>query len=113
MIDRTRVLKNENIIWMIYVLFAILGIKANNLELEDIKNNSSKNKRKYKRINIFIFSIVIIIYIYFIYVTTTNLKQKKTKMAFLVFIGSILILISGILFLIAELNDEDVIIPNE
>lgn len=113
MISRDTILRNENIIWIIYVILAIIGIYANNLEIDDIKNNSNKNKNKYKGINIIVLITVIIVYIYFVYITFSYIKKKKSLHNLLLFIGSILVLISGILFLIVEIISDDVIIPNE
>lgn len=47
--DREKTLSVENIVWIIYALFAVGGIIANNLEIEDIKNRSQKNKKNIKR----------------------------------------------------------------
>jgi len=44
--ERITTLKSENIVWILYILFAIAGIKANNLEIEDIKMKNNKNKRE-------------------------------------------------------------------
>lgn len=110
--NRITTLKNENIIWIIYVLFAIAGIYANNLEIEDIKNNNEKNKKKYKSINIIIFLISIIIYIYFINLLYNRYKNDHKRSNFLSLIGSILIFIGGLLFLYVEITDEEVV-PNE
>lgn len=109
--DRITILKRENIIWIIYVIFAIYGIKANNLEIKDLENNNNNNYRKYKNINIVIIIISILIYIYFVNITYSYYKQEHTKARILTFIASFLILIAGILFLITELiSDDDV--PN-
>ena len=40
-----KTLSIENLVWIIYAIFAIGGIYANNLEIEDIENRSQKNKK--------------------------------------------------------------------
>lgn len=112
--ERERILRNENIIWLIYAAFAFFGIHANNLELEDLRNNSDEHRRTFKTINIIIFTIALFIYIYFINITIKNYQKKKSRNNLFVLIGSFLILIAGTLFLLAELNaDDETIIPNE
>lgn len=110
--NKITTLKNENIIWIIYVLFAIAGVYANNLEIEDIKNNNEKNKKKYKSINIAIFFIAIIIYIYFINLVYNRYKNNPKRTNLLTLIGSVLIFIGGLLFLYVEVTDDE-IVPNE
>lgn len=113
--DRIKALKIENIIWLIYVGFAFFGIRANNLEISDIENNNDNNRRSYKNINITIFIIALIIYIYFVNLSYRNYRENHSKNRLIVFIGSLFVLIGGILFLIAEVrdNNDDTIIPNE
>ncbi len=77
--ERITTLKNENIVWILYILFAIAGIKANNLEIEDIKMKNNKNKRKYKTINIVILIIALFIYLYFINLTYNRYKKNNKK----------------------------------
>lgn len=110
---RLKVLEIENIIWLTYIIFAIFGIRANNLEAADIKNGNNNNRKSYKKINIGIFVVALIIYIYFALLSGKNYQEKKTRGRLMVFIGSIFVLIAGTLFLIAEVTDDDTIIPNE
>lgn len=110
--ERVNTLKRENLIWIIYVIFAYFGIKANNLEMEDIANNNDKNRRIYKTINVLIFIVSIGIYLYFINLTYKRYEQNKRKIDGLQLVGSILVLIAGFIFLYAEIYGDDVV-PNE
>lgn len=111
--NKITILKNENIIWLIYAFFVIFGIYANNLEIEDIKTNSKKNSKKYKTINIIMLILFVIIYFYFINITYNNYKKKQTRANTYLLIGSILVFIAGILYLLSELISNDAITPNE
>ncbi len=111
--ERIDVLKRENIIWVIYILFAIFGTKANNLELADLYNGNNKNEKKYRTINIIIFIVAVFIYIYFTTLAYKVYQKNKKTTTFMVFVGSFLILIGGILFLIAEILDSEAMVPDE
>lgn len=105
--DRITILKRENLIWIIYVIFAIFGIRANNLEIEDLKNGNNNNRQQYRTINISIIIISLIIYIYFISITYGYYKERRIKATVYGLIGSILIFIAGTLFLLAELSFDE------
>ncbi len=110
--DREKILKNENTIWFIYVLFAIAGIYANNLEIDDLRNNSNKNKKKYKSINIIIIIIAIFINIYFINLTYRRYNQTRKKINLLNLVAVTFILIASIIFFFVEVSSDE-IVPNE
>lgn len=111
--ERIHTLNIENFIWLIYVAFAFFGIKANNLEIEDIKNNSNRNRKKYKGINITIFIISLFIYIYFINLSLKNYRKRPTRGRLYILIGTIFVLIGGIFLLLAEISDNEDVVPNE
>lgn len=110
--NKETTLKNENIVWLIYGIFAIAGIYSNNLEIEDLKNNSNKNKRKYKTINVIILIIALFIYLYFINLTYKRYNNSHKKDDLLSAIGTTLIFIAGLIFLYLELYSDEVV-PNE
>ena len=110
--DRETILKNENIIWILYFIFAIAGIYANNLELEDINKKNNNNKKKYKTINVIILFIALFIYIYFINLSYKRYQQKHQKGDLLNSIAATLVFIAGLLFLYVELTSDEVV-PNE
>ena len=110
--DRVKTLSVENLVWIIYAIFAIAGIHANNLEIEYIKNRSQKNKRKYKLINIIILLIAIIINIYFLNIIYNRYKNSKNKTNFLTLLASLMIFIAGLTLLYVEITGDEVV-PNE
>lgn len=110
--NRETTLKNENIVWLLYLCFAIAGIHSNNLELEDIKNHNDNNKKKYKTINVIILIIALFIYIYFINLTYKRYNKNHKKEDLLTSIAATLVFIAGLIFLYVELTGDEVV-PNE
>lgn len=80
---------------------------ANYYEREYLFNNSDIDKEKYREIIIFIFFILTIIYSYFLnnsYHTYKNIyiydDENKKKYAYLSYLASLLIFISGVIFFV-------------
>lgn len=107
-------LKIENFIWVIYIGIIILSWYANSLEKKYFVFKDLYSKEKYRKIMILIFSILIIVYFYFLkdsYNDFKNLSSKdncdKQNLVFLSFLASLLIFISGLIFLYIAYKDED------
>ena len=112
--NKLKQLKIEDFIWLIYIGIIFISWCANNLERKYFIYNDIESKEKYRKIMIFIFSILIVVYLYFLkdsYNDIINLKpydsDKTKKLIFLSFIGSLLIAISGFIFLYIAVNDEE------
>ena len=110
--DKLRQIKIENYIWIIYIIIIGISYYSNYLEKDYFINNSIESKEKYRESLIIIFSILLIIYLYFTvdaYKSVLSLKENDSKekkdLVTLSFIGSILILISGIIFLYVAYKD--------
>ena len=110
--DKLRQIKIENYIWIIYIIIIVISYYSNYLEKDYFVNNSIESKEKYRESLIIIFSILLIIYLYFTvdaYKSVLSLKENDSKekkdLVTLSFIGSFLILISGIIFLYVAYND--------
>ena len=112
--DKLKEIKIENFIWFIYIGIIFLSWYSNALEKKYFMYNDLLSKEKYRKIMIFIFSILIIVYFYFLndsYKSIKNLNQydKKTKeLLTLSFIASLLIVVSGFIFLYIAIKDEDI-----
>lgn len=114
-LDKLKDIKIENYIWLIYIGIIILSFYANSKEKEYILYNDFKSKKEYQNLLIIIFSILLVIYYYFAkdgYDDLINLDEydsdKKKILTFLSFIGSALILISGIIFLGIAIVDDNI-----
>ena len=112
--NRLRELKTEDFIWIIYVAIIFLSWLSNHIERKYFLNNDLKARDDYRKIITIIFSILVVIYVYFLMEAIGDLKslkpedtEKRKFLIFLSFLGSLLILISGLIFLYISLNDEN------
>lgn len=110
---RLKTLKIEDTIWVIYLGIIIASWYSNNLERDYFINGNTQSKEKYRKIIITIFTILIICYLYFLndsYQDIKNLKNNETttkkNLVYLSFIGSLLVAISGFIFLYIAIKDE-------
>ena len=108
-------LKIEDFIWVIYIGIILLNWYSNSLERQYFVNNDVQSKEKYRQILILIFSILIVVYLYFLKDSYDDIKNidlydsdKKKKLIFLSFIASLLIAISGFIFLYIAVQDENI-----
>ena len=92
-----------------------MSFYANSKEKDFILYNDLKSKSEYQNLMILIFGILLIIYIYFAidsYMDVKNLDdddaEKKKALIYASFIGSFLILISGIIFLTIAVLDDNI-----
>ena len=76
--------------------------------------NDIDSKNKYRYIMILIFSILIIVYFYFLYDSYKSINdlkcsdsEKKKRLVYLSFLASLLIFISGAIFLYIAISDTD------
>lgn len=108
-------LKIEDFIWVIYIGIIILSWYGNSLERKYFIFNDLESRDKYRRILITTFLILLVIYIYILKQSYDELKnidpndsEKKKKLIFLSFLGSLFIAISGLIFLYIAVQDEDI-----
>ncbi len=112
--NKLKQIKIEDYIWIIYIGIIILSFYSNKLETDYYLNNNLVSKEKYRKLIILIFSILVVVYLYFLknsYYDFNNLNHwdntKKKKLITLSFISSLMITISGFIFLYIAINDED------
>ena len=112
--ERLRELKNEDFIWVIYIGIIFLSWFSNSLERSYFKTFNTEYRDKYRSIIILIFSILIVVYFYFFKESLKDLKNLKQNdsdqkkiLVFLSFLGSLFILLSGIIFLYIAIKDEN------
>ena len=113
--EKLKQLKIENFIWLIYIGIIFLSWYSNSLEKKYFLFNDLESKEKYRKIMILIFSILIIVYLYFLNDSYKSVKdinsydcKEKNKLIYLSFIGSLLIGLSGFIFLYIAIKDEDI-----
>ena len=112
--DKLKEFKAEEFVWIIYIGIIILSFYSNDLERKYFMNNDLESKKKYIDLLIIIFTVLLIIYMYFAKSSldeVRNLKQNdsmdKKRLTYLSFVGSFLILISGIIFLYIAFQNEN------
>ncbi len=112
--DKLKEFKAEEFVWIIYIGIIILSFYSNDLERKYFMNNDLESKKKYTDLMIIIFTVLLIIYMYFAKSSldeVRNLKQNdsmdKKRLTYLSFVGSFLILISGIIFLYIAFQNEN------
>ena len=108
-------LKIEDFIWIIYIGIIFLSWYSNSLERKYFINNDLVCKEKYRKTLIIIFTILLVVYLYFLKDSVDSLNklkpcdsEKKKKLVFLSFLGSLLIAISGLIFLYIAIRDESI-----
>jgi len=113
--EKLNELKIEEFIWIVYIGIIIYSFYSNSLERKYYVYNDLKSKEKYRKTLIIIFSILIIVYLYFLKDSYDSLKsikpsdsEEKKNLTYLSFIGSLLIAISGFIFLYIAFKDENV-----
>lgn len=114
-LNRLKDIKIENYIWIIYIGIIILSWYANSKEKDFIINKNENSKKEYQALIILIFTILLFIYYYFTVDSYGDLKEltsfdskKKIVLRYASFVGSFLILISGIIFLIIAILDDNI-----
>ena len=112
--ERLEELKIEDFIWVIYIGIIFLSWIANSLERKYFLFDDLESKEKYREIMTVIFSILVIVYFYFYKESVNDINKlkendtdKKKILTIISSIASLLILISGVIFLIVAILDED------
>ena len=112
--SKLKQLKIENFIWVIYIGIIFLSWYSNSLEKKYYLFNDLCSKDKYRKIMIFIFSILVVVYFYFLKDSYNDFKNlsnkdssKKQNLIFLSFVASLLIFISGLIFLYIAYKDQE------
>lgn len=114
-LDRLQDIRIENYIWVIYIIIIFISWYANSKEKKFILYNDEVSRREYQNLLVLIFSILLIIYYYFtkssyddLNELTINDSNKKIILTYVSFIASLLILISGMIFLTIAIMDEEI-----
>lgn len=114
-LSRLNDIKIENYIWIVYIGIIVLSWYANSKEKDFIINKNENSKKEYQALMILIFTILLFIYYYFTIDSYDDVKEltpldskKKIILRYASFVGSFLILISGIIFLIIAILDDNI-----
>ncbi len=112
--EKLKQLEIEDFIWVIYIFIILLSWYSNHLEREYYLYKSEEDKEKYRSIIIIIFIILLVVYFYFLNSSLEDIKklnsydtEKKKELVYLSFVASLLIFISGAIFLYIAIVDKD------
>lgn len=112
--EKLKILNTEDYIWLIYIGIIFMSWYSNSLERKYFTENDIESKTKYQKIIVLIFTILIVIYLYFLKESINDIKNlktwdtpKKKNLVYLSFLGSLLIAISGFIFLYISIVDEN------
>lgn len=108
-------IRTEDFIWIIYIAVIFLSWIANAVERKYFVNNDLEAKDNYRKIMTIIFVSIIVVYIYFLKGSIDDLMELKESdssekkfLTFLSFIGSLLVFISGVIFLYIIIRDKNI-----
>ena len=112
--NKLKEIRNEDIIWIIYLGIIALSFYSNYLEKDYLINKNIPSKDKYQKIMIFIFAVLLIVYLYFLKdsldsfndLKETDSDEKKTLVT-LALVASALIFISGAIFLYVAIKNDN------
>lgn len=112
--EKLKILNTEDYIWLIYIGIIFMSWYSNSLERKYFTKNDIESKTKYQKIMVLIFTILIVIYLYFLKESINDIKNlkpwdtpKKKNLVYLSFLGSLLIAISGFIFIYISIVDEN------
>ncbi len=113
-LNKLKQINIENNIWVIYIGIIIASYYSNYLEKKYYLLKDNYSKEKYRSIIKGIFTVLTVIYFYFLsdaYKDLTNIKKtdtyKKKQLVSLAFIASLLVFISGLIFLYIAITDDE------
>lgn len=108
---KLKLLKEEDIVWLIYFFIIIFAIISNKNERLSLLFNSKKNSDNAKIINSTILIVAFCIYLYFVIVTINNFdllkrngSNKDVRVAFERLIANILFLVAGAVAIYADFD---------
>ena len=113
--ERIRAIRQENFVWIIYLVVIGISYYANKLEIDYFKTNNEESAKWYRYLEILVFSIVTIIYLYLTikdYVEVMSLSDddsyNKKKYAYLSLISDVAILFAAGILLYIAIDDRNI-----
>lgn len=103
-IKKLEELRIDDFIWGIYIFIVVMALISNAIERSSVYTKDPKDIQDYHSINIFLFVIAFLIYLYFLKTQSEHFTEKKDLSTCLSLIATILLVISGSLFIIAEIR---------
>lgn len=113
--ERIEAIRQENFVWIIYLVVIGISYYANKLEIDYFKTNNEESAKWYRYLEILVFSIVTIIYLYFTikdYMEVMSLSDddsyNKKKYAYLSLISDVAVLFAAGILLYIAIDDRNI-----
>lgn len=113
--ERIRAIRQENFVWIIYLVVIGISYYANKLEIDYFKTNNEESAKWYRYLEILVFSIVTIIYLYLTikdYMEVMSLSDddsyNKKKYAYLSLISDVAVLFAAGILLYIAIDDRNI-----
>ena len=103
-------LNYENILWVIFIIGAILNIVADTLLEEFLITNDSNKEKQAKDIYVSVTILTILLYFYFLkrnykFYVDAKMNNENTTVEFIRFIGTIFLITGASLILYSQINE--------
>lgn len=114
MIDQERIkeTKIEDLIFIIYYIIITISLYANKIEREYLKTKNPEKREKYRNLLFIIFGTATLVYLFYTIEGIKDLKrpldEETKRLNELALTASILVLISGIIYLYIIYKDKDI-----
>ena len=112
--EKLKEINIEDFIWIIYIFIIFMSWYSNSKERHYFIYKDEKSKEEYRCLVVMIFTILLVVYLYFVksawdsYKKLKNSDSPKTReLAILSLVASLLIAVSGAVFLYIALVDEN------
>ncbi len=113
-VEKLNDITTEDYIWVVYIFIIILSYVSNYYERKYLLKKNEQDKELYHKMMILIFLILVIIYFYFFYSSYKSVRdlkpndsEDKKKLVKLAYYASILICISGLIYLYVAIQDDN------
>lgn len=103
--SRLQELRADDYIWYIYIFIVFAALLSNNLERSYVYTKDKDEFTSYHIINIIVLTLAFFIYLYFLKISAVQYHKKRNFNNAIRLIGTIFLLLSGALVLIAELRE--------
>ena len=115
--EKLKELNVEDLIWVVYIFIIFMSWYSNSKERHYFICGDEKSKEDYRCISVMIFTILLIVYLYFVKSAWDSYKKYKNsdspklrELAILSLVASLLIAISGAIFLYIAIVDNNLAI---
>lgn len=110
--ERIKSTKIEDLVFIIYYIIITLSLYANKIEREYLITKDKEVGEYYRKILYIIFTIATLVYIYYAYESIKEVNKSSTseikKLNELSLLASILVLITGFIYLYIIYKDKDI-----